>query len=48
MKTKFAYRDWVGGEYFDGSSGTKRGKAWFTTDAKTPFPVLEYELKVPR
>jgi hypothetical protein len=47
-KLTFIEQEWVGGEYFDGNSGTNRGKVWVITDDRTPYPVINYELQIPR
>lgn len=47
-KQRFAYREYVGRDFFDGNSGRSKGKVWRIGDELTPFPVIEYELTVPR
>jgi len=47
-KPKFAEREWIGKDWFDGNSGTTRGKIWRTTEEETPYPVFEYELEFPQ
>jgi len=44
MRPTYVYRHWEGGEWFDGSSGRKRGKVWSVTEEVTEFPVYEYDL----
>lgn len=48
LKKRYAYREWVGHEYFDGNSGRRSGKVWRLCDEPTEFRVIEYELKIPR
>jgi hypothetical protein len=41
----YAKKEWVGREFFDGPGiGQKRGMVWRTTDEKTEFPVIEYNI----
>ena len=47
LKRRYAYREWVGAEFFDGGTRT-HGKVWRIGDDPTPFPVYEYELETPR
>ncbi len=44
LKERYAFKEWTGGEFFDGGSGTNRGKVWRCTDEPTPFPVYELEI----
>jgi hypothetical protein len=46
---KLAYVEWGWNtEYFDGNSGKTRGKVWTVTEEKTPFRIINYQLKIPR
>lgn len=46
---KPAYVEWEwNSEYFDGNSGRTHGKVWSVTREKTPFKIINYELKIPR
>lgn len=46
---KPAYVEWRwNSDYFDGNSGKTRGKVWMVTEERTPFPIINYELKIPR
>lgn len=41
---RFAYREWVGFEFYDGPNSKRRGKVWRYGETKTPYPVLVMEL----
>ncbi len=46
---RYAWREWVGSEFFDGPGpGQRRGKVWRVGDEPTAFPVMYYELEKPR
>lgn len=47
-KLKYAHWGWAEPGYFDGGTGRTHGKVWTIDDDDSGFPVMEYELRIPR